>query len=116
MTRAARLCVLAGLAAGAAMMAAEASAQDCPQWLKWVCPDSASSTTASKGVRREKQLSRTKATSSSEAARRSRHDRRLARHGERQERRPEAAINDEEKEVLFRQFLEWEKRAGRSVD
>jgi hypothetical protein len=131
MTRAARLCVLAGLTAIAAMMAADASAQDCPEWLKWACPDSASSNTAArKGVRQEKQLSRTKATSSSDMGRRTKQARgaaadtatnpkpqqtqapepvRPARHGERQGTRFDPAMNDQEKEVLFQEFLEWEK-------
>ena len=71
MTIAARLCVLAGVIAITAMVAADASAQDCPEWLKWACPDSASSNPAArKGDRRGKQMSGTKATSSSEIGRR----------------------------------------------
>jgi basic membrane lipoprotein Med (substrate-binding protein (PBP1-ABC) superfamily) len=55
----------------AAMMAADVSAQECPEWLKWVCPDRVSSNPASGNhVRQEKQLSRTKATSGSETGRR----------------------------------------------
>ena len=70
MTRAGR-CLIAGLASMAAMMAADVSAQECPEWLKWVCPDRVSSNPASGNhVRQEKQLSRTKATSGSETGRR----------------------------------------------
>ena len=70
MTRAGR-CVIAGLTSMAAMMAADVSAQECPEWLKWVCPDRVSSNPASGNhVRQEKQLSRTKATSGSETGRR----------------------------------------------
>jgi len=152
MTRAARLCALAGLAAIAAMMAAEAfAAQDCREWLIRSCSDSASSNAATKkGVRQKKQLSLTKTTSSSEMSRKTkqargaaadsatnskpqqtqapeparpanaaRHtrsgdasgDRRLARHGERQGTRLAPTMNDQEKEMLFEQFLEWEKGA-----
>jgi basic membrane lipoprotein Med (substrate-binding protein (PBP1-ABC) superfamily) len=39
------------------MMAADVSAQDCPEWLKWVCPDRVSSNPASGNhVRQERQL------------------------------------------------------------
>jgi hypothetical protein len=70
MTRAGR-CVIAGLTSMAAMMAADVSAQECPEWLKWVCPDRVSSNPAAGNhVRQEKQLSRTKATSGSETGRR----------------------------------------------
>jgi hypothetical protein len=71
MTRVRRL--LAGLTAIAAMMAADASAQDCPEWLKWICPDGASSNpTAKEGVQSgpAKQLARTTAPSGSATGRR----------------------------------------------
>jgi hypothetical protein len=69
MTRVGR-CLIAGLTSMAAMMAADVSAQDCPEWLKWVCPDRVSSSPAAGNrVRQEKQLSRTKATSGSETGR-----------------------------------------------
>jgi hypothetical protein len=97
--------VLAGLSVIAVMVAAEASAQECPQWLKWVCPDSASSTTVSKGARREKPVSGTKASSASERARKPEP---AGRH--------EAAMSQREKEVLFQQFLEWEKGARRNAE
>lgn len=152
MTRAARLCALAGLAAIAAMMAAEAfAAQDCREWLIRSCSDSASSNaTARKGVRQEKQLSGTKASSKSEMGRKTKQargaaadsatnskpqqtqtperarpvkaardasgDRRLARHGERQGTHLAPAMNDQEKEMLFEQFLEWEKGARLSTE
>jgi hypothetical protein len=141
-----RLYVLAGLTGIAAMMAGDASAQVCTGWLKWACPDSASSNAAAReGVRRDKQLSRAAATSSSATGRRTkqagpaaaatatpqqtqapeparsakatRHtrsgdppgDRRLARYEARTGTRLDPAMNDQEKEALFQQFLEWEK-------
>ena len=62
----ARLVMIAGLTAIAAMMNVDASAQDCPEWLKWVCSSSASSNTvAREGTRQDKQLSRTKLPSRS---------------------------------------------------
>jgi hypothetical protein len=62
-----RLCVVAGLTAIAAVMSADvALAQDCPEWLKWVCPGSASSNAAGReGVRQDQQPSRTQTTSRS---------------------------------------------------
>ena len=62
----ARLVMIAGLTAIAAMMTVDASAQDCPEWLKWICPGSASSNAvAREGSRQDKQLSRTKPTARS---------------------------------------------------
>jgi hypothetical protein len=138
--------VIAGLTGITAMIGADASAQDCPGWLKWACPDSASSNRAvSHNVRREKQLSPTTATSNSTIGRRTkqagpvtadtataertqspgpareakvaRHtqsgasssDHRKPRHGEGQGKRLGPAMNDQEKEALFQQFLEWQK-------
>jgi hypothetical protein len=136
MTRA-RLCVIAGLTGISAMMGADASAQDCPGWLKWACSDSASSNAAvSQNVRREKQVSPTTATSSSTIGRRTKQAGPAtvdtaaaqrtqapgpareakaarhtgdARHGEEQGKRLGPAMNDQEKEALFQQFLEWQK-------
>jgi hypothetical protein len=152
MTRAGRLRALAGLAAIAAMMAAEGfAAQDCREWLTRSCSDSASSNAAArKGVRQEKQLAGTIANSKSgmdrktkqargaapdsatnsksqqtqtlkrarpaNAARDASGDRRLARHGERQGTHLAPAMNDQEKEMLFEQFLEWEKGARRNTE
>ena len=62
-----RLCVVAGLTAIAALMSADvALAQDCPEWLKWVCPGGASSNAAGReGARQDQQPSRTQTTSRS---------------------------------------------------
>ena len=56
MTRA-RLSLIAGLTGIAGMMAADASAQDCPGWLQWVCADKVYSSRA-RGASRDNQLSR----------------------------------------------------------
>jgi len=59
---------VAGLAVVSALMTADASAQDCPEWLKWLCPDSASSNpTANQSAQpgQGKELARTKASSNS---------------------------------------------------
>jgi hypothetical protein len=126
-----RRCVIGGLIGIAATISGGASAQDCPAWLKWACPDSASSNRAAgEGVRREQQLSRApakqarpaadgatlqkrrpaEATRAAKAAGEASGDRRLARHGERQGTRLDpAAMNDREKEALFQEFVEWQK-------
>jgi hypothetical protein len=59
-----RLCVVAGLITIAAAMSADvALAQDCPEWLKWACPGSASSNAARReGVRQDQLPSRTQTT------------------------------------------------------
>jgi hypothetical protein len=141
-----RLCLFVGMTGMVAMLAADASAQDCPGWLKWACPGTAPSNAAAReGIRQEKQLSRATPTSSSAMGRRTkqagpaasdiatpqqthapgparlakaaRHtrsgdpsgDRRLARHEERQGTRLDPVMNDQEKEALFQQFVEWDK-------
>src|SRR5262245_48411606 len=131
-----RLGVIGGLIGIAAIMSGGASAQDCPGWLKWACPDSASSSRAAgEGVRREQQPSRApakqarpaahgatpqqrrspEATRAAEPAGQARSgeasdDRRLARYGERQGIRLDPnAMNDREKEALFQEFVEWQK-------
>jgi hypothetical protein len=128
--------VIAGLTGIAFMVAADASAQDCPGWLKWACPTSASANAVARDVRQEKQRSRGKASSRSavdsattpkskqteaaepappaKAVRHTRsgdpsRDRRLAGYGERQGTRVDPAMNDHEKEMLFQQFLEWQQ-------
>jgi hypothetical protein len=157
MTRAARLCTLAGVTALAAMLAADASAQNCSDWLVRRCPDGASAqTTAKPAVRQEKQLARPRTSASSETGRRAKAKRadtaakpksqkarvsepvrsakaaRDARsgapsgnrnrdkdqNGEPSGRRLEVKLSDREKELLFQQFLEWEKglRLGAEID
>jgi hypothetical protein len=121
MTRA-RLYLFAGMTGIAAMLAADACAQDCPAWLKWACPDSASSSTAasppphssSPTSRRAKPAGaaasntrtpeQTQAQGSTRPSKATRHTRSGNSSGERR-----LALNDQEKEALFQQFIEWEK-------
>jgi hypothetical protein len=150
MARAIRGCVLAVLCVVPAMIAADASAQDCPGWLGWACPQS-SNPAAGTSIRREKRLARTKAASGSETRRTTKQasatkqarrpsaaaaaapgarqtqgprparpattarnsgsgdqsgDRRVVRRGQPQ---GTDVMNDEQKEALFREFLEWQK-------
>jgi hypothetical protein len=73
-----RVCMIAGLTAVAAVVTADAFAQECPEWLKWLCPGDASSTAAARyGVRQERQLSRANATGPA-MDRRSKHSRTVA--------------------------------------
>jgi len=62
--------LVAGIALVSAMTAADASAQDCPEWLKWICPDSPSSNQP--GQEQEKEFARTKASSNSASDRKTR--------------------------------------------
>jgi hypothetical protein len=132
-----RLFAIGGLIGIAAMMSGGASAQDCPGWLKWACPDSASSSRAARGgIRREQQPSRApakqqarpaadgatpqqrrspEATSVAKAAGQARRgeasgDRRLARYRERQGTRLDpTTMSAQEKAALFQEFVEWQK-------
>jgi len=114
------------------MMAADASAQDCPGWLQWVCADKVDSSWA-RGASRDNQLSRTRVPSSSEVSRKTNQTKpaadsatkpeqraklngdthngsqRFARYRERQETRLSAAMSDQEKTALFEEFLAWQK-------
>jgi hypothetical protein len=117
MIRAVRVCVLAGLIFGAAMMtadapAAESYAQGCPAWLNWACRDSAASNKAArktantviKGVRKEKQISQ--ATGAAAEKPKQTQDLNPVRPAQNGQSHP---MNDQEKEALFEQFLEWKK-------
>jgi hypothetical protein len=112
-----RLCVLAGMSFGAAMMAADASAaesvvQGCPTWLGWACRDSAlpskgtrvEAKTAVKRTSKQKQVSETTAAAvvKSKQAQPSK----PAVPAETGDRLP---MSGQEKEALFEEFLEWRK-------
>jgi len=61
----ARGCMIAGLTGIAAIMSANASAQDCPGWLRWACSNSASSNLAREVAPRERQRARAPTAASS---------------------------------------------------
>jgi hypothetical protein len=148
MTRVTRVCVLTGLSVIAAIIAADAYAQDCPEWFKWTCPHTTSSNPAAGNrIGHEKRLSPPKVTSTSgigrrtpqprtvsadtvpssrphraaseparpaKAARNTRGsgqsgDRRLVAPGEKPGPRLDHVMNNEQKEMLFQEFLEWQK-------
>jgi hypothetical protein len=118
--------LLAGLTAIAAMMATDASAQECPEWLKWICPNSASSNpTAKEGGQSAEQLARTTAPSGSAAGRTPKQTSpaaadtpppartaKVARPATSGDRRParQGAMSDQEKDALFKDFLVWQAR------
>ena len=71
MTRARVL--IAGLTVASAMTVADAFAQDCPEWLKWACPDNAASNAPAmqRGQQSQRgQIARTNAPSTSATGRR----------------------------------------------
>jgi hypothetical protein len=117
MIRAVRVCVLAGLSFGVAMMTADAPAADsyaqsCPAWLNWACRDSAASKQATrktantviKSDRKEKQTSQaTGAAAEKPKQAQALQPVRPALNGQ------PPAMNDQEKEALFEEFLEWKK-------
>jgi hypothetical protein len=110
-----RLSMIVGFTAIAAMMTVDASAQDCPEWLKWLCSGSASSNAVNReGFREDKQASRTKPTSrSANQARPAAADTAKSQQTQARDPAPPArlhpAMSDGEKEALFMQFLEWDK-------
>jgi hypothetical protein len=116
MTRAVRVCVLAGFF-GAAMMTADAPAaesypQGCPAWLNWACRDGAASNQATrktantviKGDRKKKQISQTTGA----AAEKPKQAQPLKPVRPAPNGKP-SPMNDQEKEALFEEFLEWKK-------
>jgi hypothetical protein len=125
MTRA-RVCLFAGMTGIAAMLAADASAQECPAWFKWACPDSASSSTAATAPpnssapigRRTKPAGaaasataapeQTQAPGSTRPSKATRHTRSGNSSGERR-LALNPALSDQEKEALFQRFVEWKK-------
>jgi hypothetical protein len=105
----ARVCMIAGLTAISGMMIVDASAQDCPEWLKWVCSGRASpNAVATQGSRQDKQLSRTKLASRSAIGGKSKPQQTQTLETARAAQ-PDPAISDGEKEALFQEFLEWDK-------
>jgi hypothetical protein len=128
----------------AAVMAADARAQDCPEWLKWACPGSnASNPAAAPGVRKEQPPARAPATPSSKMkqprpagtdnatvqptrapgpARPAQPNRQPLRGdpaGEQRlagERPATPVMTDQEKEGLFQEFLEWQKARRPSAE
>jgi hypothetical protein len=119
MTRA-PLYLIAGLTALTMTMGVDASAQDCPEWLKWLCSGGPSpNAVASQGSLRDKELAQTKPTSSSATSRKSNKAKPAVAGAAKPQQmqdldtarpaRPEAAMSDGEKEMLFQEFLEWSK-------
>jgi hypothetical protein len=135
----AQVCMIAGLAGIAAIMPANASAQDCPEWLRWACSNSASSNRVREVAPRERQRARTPAASSSQMDPITKHVRAAPDGATRQQtKRWEAThpvkvarnirssdpagdqrpvvMNDQEKEALFQEFSAWQKARRLNAD
>jgi hypothetical protein len=139
-----RVCMIAGLAGIAATMPANASAQDCPEWLRWACSNSASSNPV-REASHERQRPRTPAASTSQMDPTTKHMRaapdgatpqqtkrwetthavRAARNTDSGDlsgdRRParyghDAVWNDQEREALFQEFSAWQKARRLDAD
>jgi hypothetical protein len=132
-----RICIIAGLATMAITMATEASAQNCPAWLAWACPESESSTSGAKEsaplnsteqrgqtappaattARKPKPATADGAEPASAAkparsASAGERPRAPAQQTVRQDPRISPAMSEQEKAVLFQQFVEWQKAQG----
>jgi hypothetical protein len=133
----ARVCMIAGLAGVAATMPAIASAQDCPEWLRWACSNSASSNPVREAAH-ERRRARTPSASTSQMDPTTKHmgaapdgatpqqtKRWETTHAIRAARntggsdlsgdqRParhghDGVRNDQEREALFQEFSAWQK-------
>jgi hypothetical protein len=134
----ARVCMIAGLTGIAAMMSANASAQDCPEWLRWACSNSGSSNPAREVAPRERQRARTPTAASSQmdpitkqvraapegatpqqtkrwetthAVKAARNTGSSDSSGDQHPARygHDGVMNDQEREALFEEFLAWQK-------
>ena len=133
--------MIAGLTGIAAMMSANASALDCPEWLRWACSNSASSSPADV-VPRERQRARNPVASSSqmdpktqhvraaldgatpqqtkrwETTRADRAGRNTGSPGDQRTARyaHDGMIYDQEREALFQEFSAWQKARRLDAD
>lgn len=136
--------MIAGLAGIVAMLPANASAQDCPEWLRWACSKSASPNSVREIAAREKRRARTPTASSFQMKRMTKHVRAAPDSAIRQRTEQETTdpvkpsrntrssdpsgdqrlaqyghdvvINDQEKEALFQEFSAWQKARGLDAD
>jgi len=134
----AQACMIAGLAAIGAITSANAAAQDCPEWLRWACSNSASSNPVREAPR-ERQRPRTPAASGFQIdAGTNRVRTALDSATPQQMKRPEAlhpvkvtrntrssdpsgnqrpvAMNDQQREALFQKFSAWQQARHRDAD
>jgi len=125
----ARVCMIAGVAGIAATMPANASAQDCPEWLRWACSNSASSNPV-RDASREAQRAQTPAASSSQMH--TKHmraapdgvtpqqtNRWVKTHAVRAARNTGSSggvSNSQEREALFQEFSAWQKARRLDAD
>ena len=104
----ARLVVIAAVTAVSGITAGGAHAEECPQWLKWVCSSDASpNAVATQDAGQNKQISRTKPASHSAIG------------GKAKTKKPQQAtraaqshpaIGDDAEQELFQAFLEWDTK------
>jgi hypothetical protein len=123
--------LVAGLTAAAAMTAADAFAQNCPEWLTLTCPSEALTVPAEEGVAQGQgeQPPRTRATAASRTGPQTRPARPAAANPAsnpgpqqaqtpppaRQARTARPAMNAQEREALFQQFLVWREERRQSA-
>jgi hypothetical protein len=135
--------MIAGLTGIAAMMSANASAQDCPEWLRWACSNRASSNPAREVAPRERRRARALTAASSQTDPITKQVRaapdgatpqqtkrwettvRAARNtssgdlpGDQRPARDgdDGVMNDQERQALFKGFLAWQKARRLDAD
>jgi hypothetical protein len=124
--------LVAGLTAVAAMTAAGASAQNCPEWLTLTCPSESLTVPAEEGAAQGQgeQPPRTRATASSRTSAQTKQARPAvaetttsprsqqaqAPQPARPARTARPAMNAQEKEALFQQFLVWRQERRQSAE
>ena len=124
--------LIAGLTATAAMMAADASAQNCPEWLAMNCPNESLTVPADEsaaqgqgeqatrgrpgapGTAARPKQTRPAAPAATDAAANPRPQQAQATAPARPARTARPALNPQEKEALFQQFLTWREERRQS--
>jgi hypothetical protein len=120
-----RVCLIAGFACVAAIMPANASAQDCLEWLGWFCSNSASSVPIREMPRTAVASSSHHVTKHARAAPDGATRRRLTRRrvvtrsveiGRKSISDLSGHLNDQERESLFQKFSAWQKARRLDTD
>jgi hypothetical protein len=120
--------LIVGLSATAAMMAADASAQNCPEWLTMTCPGESLNVPAEEGVPQAQvqQPPRMRATTgartrqgrpaAADTTTNPKPQQAQAPQPARPAKTARPAMNDREKEALFQQFLVWREERRQNAE
>jgi hypothetical protein len=119
--------LIAGLTAAAAMTAADASAQNCPEWLTIACPGESLNVAAEEGgAQGQGEQPRAKATTgprnkparpaAADTTTNPKPQQAQAPEPARRARAARPALNDQEKDALFQQFLTWREERRQNAE